>query len=338
MIFPAFGTILVLVAAFFFSKFNLNKYSKIDFSSFWHDLVFGGSFFLFKIELKKYSKIVFSSFWHDLGFGGSFFLFKIEKKSSVCVSLKISVYLHFSKVLLTWVSSWTLRADELSSVCVSLNSSVCLHFYKVLFTWVSSWTLRADEFSFVCVSLNSWVYLHFYKVLFTRVSSWTLRFFECSTWYLFLCLSEIFVLPVFFLGFIVVGLKIRMGGVVPPFYIPLGPPILRSRDSCLETNLPILSFSPALYIYICVHCIKKYLGACLGCSEGRNYFCSLGFLKRNWRSWWTTPSPRSRCVPCHAIRCHPGHPRFLGFSWFPSAGSRWLWQHLHGWMWLWKLW
>ena len=78
LFFPAFGTILVLVAAFFFSKFNLNKYSKIDFSSFWHDLVFGGSFFLFKIELKKYSKIVFSSFWHDLGLVAAFFYSKLK--------------------------------------------------------------------------------------------------------------------------------------------------------------------------------------------------------------------------------------------------------------------
>ena len=60
-------------AACFYSKLNLQKYSKIDFSSFWHDLGFGGSLFLFKILLKKYSKIDFSSFWHDLGFGGSFF-------------------------------------------------------------------------------------------------------------------------------------------------------------------------------------------------------------------------------------------------------------------------
>ena len=89
----------------FFSSFNLKRYWKIDFSSFWHDLGFGGGFFLSKIQLKKYLKIVFSSFWHvlvlmaafsfskfnlksikkliflsfwhDLGFGGSFFLFKI---------------------------------------------------------------------------------------------------------------------------------------------------------------------------------------------------------------------------------------------------------------------
>lgn len=64
-----------------------------------------------------------------------------------------------------------------------------------------------------------------------------------------------------------------------------------------------------IYIYMCM-CIV-YMFRCLPCcSVGRiYYFCSLGFLKRNWRSWWTTPSPRSRCVPCHATRCHPGHPR-----------------------------
>ena len=35
LISPAFGTILVLVAACFYSNLNLKKYSKIDFSSFW---------------------------------------------------------------------------------------------------------------------------------------------------------------------------------------------------------------------------------------------------------------------------------------------------------------
>jgi len=77
LIFPAFGAILVLVAACFFSNVNLKKYSITDFFSFWYDLGFGGSLFLFKIYFKKYSKIVFSSFWHDLGFGGGFFVFNI---------------------------------------------------------------------------------------------------------------------------------------------------------------------------------------------------------------------------------------------------------------------
>ena len=53
---------------------QLKKYSKIDFSSFWHDLRFGSSFFQVRIQLKQYLKIDFSSFWHDLGFGGSFLL------------------------------------------------------------------------------------------------------------------------------------------------------------------------------------------------------------------------------------------------------------------------
>ena len=77
LFFPAFGTILVLVAACFYSKFNLKKYLKTDFSSFWYDLGFGGSFFPVRIQLKKYEKIDFLTFWHDLGSGGSFFLFNI---------------------------------------------------------------------------------------------------------------------------------------------------------------------------------------------------------------------------------------------------------------------
>ena len=70
-------------AACFYSHFNLQKYSKIDSSSFWHDLGFGGSQFPFKIPLKKYSKIDFSSFWHNLGFGGSFFPFKVQFSKSI---------------------------------------------------------------------------------------------------------------------------------------------------------------------------------------------------------------------------------------------------------------
>ena len=59
---------------------QLKEYSKIDFSSFWHDLGFGGSFFLVTFQFKKYLKIVFSSFWHDLRFGSSFFLVRSQLK------------------------------------------------------------------------------------------------------------------------------------------------------------------------------------------------------------------------------------------------------------------
>ena len=72
------------MAACFYSKFNLEKYSKIDVSSFWHDLGFGGSSFYSNLNEKNIQKLVFSSFWHDLlGFGGSFFLFKIQAKNNV---------------------------------------------------------------------------------------------------------------------------------------------------------------------------------------------------------------------------------------------------------------
>ena len=56
LIFPAFGTILVLVAAFFLVRIQFQKYLKIDFSSFWHGLGFGGSLFLFKTYFKKVFK------------------------------------------------------------------------------------------------------------------------------------------------------------------------------------------------------------------------------------------------------------------------------------------
>ena len=51
---------------------QLKKYSKVVFSSFWHDLGFGGSFFLVTFQFKKYWKIVFSQllarswFWWQL--------------------------------------------------------------------------------------------------------------------------------------------------------------------------------------------------------------------------------------------------------------------------------
>ena len=66
LIFPAFGTILVLVAACFYSNVNLKKYSKIVSSSFWQDLGFGGSFFLQK-NCKKYKKDTSSKRSHTLG-------------------------------------------------------------------------------------------------------------------------------------------------------------------------------------------------------------------------------------------------------------------------------
>ena len=72
------------MATCFYSKFNLEKYSKIDVSSFRHDGGFGGSSFYSNLNEKNIQKLIFSSFWHDLlGFGGSFFLFKIQAKNNV---------------------------------------------------------------------------------------------------------------------------------------------------------------------------------------------------------------------------------------------------------------
>jgi len=53
---------LVLVAACFYSKFNLEKYSKIDVSSFWHDLGFGGSSFYSNLNEKNIQKLFFPAF------------------------------------------------------------------------------------------------------------------------------------------------------------------------------------------------------------------------------------------------------------------------------------
>ena len=51
--FLVFGTILVLVAAGFYAKFNLKTYSKMDFSTFWHDVSFWRQLFSIQNSSKK---------------------------------------------------------------------------------------------------------------------------------------------------------------------------------------------------------------------------------------------------------------------------------------------
>ena len=58
MIFPAFGKILVLANAFFYSNSNEKSIENI-FSSFWQDLGFGEWFFSLELLIKKYWKIDF---------------------------------------------------------------------------------------------------------------------------------------------------------------------------------------------------------------------------------------------------------------------------------------
>ena len=85
LIFSAFGTILVLVAACFYSKFNVKKNQKLFFPAFGTILVLVAPFFHSKLNLENIENLIFSSFWHDMGFGGSLFLFKIQcKKYSIC--------------------------------------------------------------------------------------------------------------------------------------------------------------------------------------------------------------------------------------------------------------
>ena len=82
LIFPAFGTILVLGGSQFPFKILLKKYSKIDFSSFWHDLGFGGSFFPFKIQFKKELKnCFFPAFGTILVLVAGFFVQKTAKNA-----------------------------------------------------------------------------------------------------------------------------------------------------------------------------------------------------------------------------------------------------------------
>ena len=80
LIFPAFGTILVLVAACFYSKFNSKKVLQI-----WCFQLLAQSWFQWQLfssqnSIQKSIENSFSSFWRDLGFGGSFFLQKNCKK------------------------------------------------------------------------------------------------------------------------------------------------------------------------------------------------------------------------------------------------------------------
>ena len=86
LIFSAFGTILVLVAACFYSKFNVKKNQKLFFPAFGTILVLVAPFFHSKLNLENIENLIFSSFWHDMGFGGSLFLFKIQckKYSKIC--------------------------------------------------------------------------------------------------------------------------------------------------------------------------------------------------------------------------------------------------------------
>ena len=76
--FPAVGTILVLVAACFYSEFYWKSIQKLIFPAFGTILVLVAACFYSNFNLKKIKNC--SSFWHDLGFGGSFFLQKNCKK------------------------------------------------------------------------------------------------------------------------------------------------------------------------------------------------------------------------------------------------------------------
>ena len=129
-------------AACFYSQFNLQKYSKIDFSSFWHDLGFGGSQFPCKIPLKKYSNIDFSSFWHDLGFGGSFFPFKIS-------ILKKNWKIDFFQLLARSWFWWQLLSAK--------NSKKCKKYKKDTSSYI---------FNHCLFDLSAFFYIHVYSCLF----------------------------------------------------------------------------------------------------------------------------------------------------------------------------
>ena len=65
----------------FFRNFNLKKYQKIDFSSFWHVLVLMAVFFFTKFDLKSIKKLIFPAFGTILVLAAAFFYSKFNQKS-----------------------------------------------------------------------------------------------------------------------------------------------------------------------------------------------------------------------------------------------------------------
>ena len=77
LIFSAFGKILVLANAFFYSNCNEKGIEKLILSAFGKILVLVNAFFYSNSKQKRIEKLIFSSFWQDFGFGECFLLFKL---------------------------------------------------------------------------------------------------------------------------------------------------------------------------------------------------------------------------------------------------------------------
>ena len=74
LIFPAFGKILVLANAFFYSNSNLKSIEKLIFPAFGKILVLAKAFFYSNSNLKSIEKLFFPAFGKILlGFGECFF-------------------------------------------------------------------------------------------------------------------------------------------------------------------------------------------------------------------------------------------------------------------------
>ena len=96
LISSAFGKILVLANAFFNLNSNFKSIKKLIFSAFGKILVLVNCFFfLFKFKLQKYSKIDFFSFWQDLGFGELLFFYL----DSYYKSIQKLIFSAFGKIL-----------------------------------------------------------------------------------------------------------------------------------------------------------------------------------------------------------------------------------------------
>ena len=134
LIFPAFGTILVLVAACFYSKYNSKKVLQI-----WCFQLLAQSWFQWQLfssqnSIQKSIANSFSSFWRDLGFGGSFFLQKNFKKIQKGYLLQTQPYPWWTLYLeppfcirFGLVHLIRMRQDEIRDMmrCVFMTRDVC---------------------------------------------------------------------------------------------------------------------------------------------------------------------------------------------------------------------
>ena len=112
LIFAAFGKILVLANAFFYSITFLKKYlKKIGFSSFWQDLGFGECFFYSNPNQKSIENLIFRAFGKSFGFGECFLHeviaeFVLPKKYLPELEKYYLYFFQYSMYVSVFLNSW----------------------------------------------------------------------------------------------------------------------------------------------------------------------------------------------------------------------------------------